>query len=391
MRPPRAAERHAWGIRRLTPSSHFHSFTPRAGLPIQTSKNDPQTADESLEGSARSLRAAARWRIVRDSAGSTAIALLTTVAVLLVFDWVLFDTPALAARLPIAADRGSPNNKLLLAPRYPDAQVLYLGDSRVLYTVDPSVVSDTCACGPGFNAGFSAADPALMRIMADRLLRRLSPKLVVIGVSEWHLSDAADIKMGESASDLVPPWQMAELGASLDDQEPVDGAVGFAWRLYGYRSELRDGLEAWASKEGPEDPRRGFVEYEYEGRREVRDQDLERRERQWFTDFSVDGRRADELRGLLARLRQRGIQVLLVAHPLYPKFHDRVRREVATFRAALEALAAEQGVALEDATAPRRAGIDADHFVDVVHVDEEGAAEFSRYLGRVLRSRFAAD
>ena len=96
---------------------------------------------------------------------------------------------------------GSPNDKLLLAARYRDAEVLYLGDSRVFYGVDPSIVSEACGCGPGFNGAVPAADPSLTSVMADRLLQKLSPRLLVLGVSQWELSDEADIPVDDPARD----------------------------------------------------------------------------------------------------------------------------------------------------------------------------------------------
>jgi hypothetical protein len=84
------------------------------------------------------------------------------------------------------------------------------------------------------------------------------------------------------------------------------------------------------------------------------------------------------------------VEVLLVAPPLYPDFHARVRREVDLFRAAISELAAEHGAVFEDLTEPRRSKLDEDDFRDVVHLEEDGAAEFSRQIGRVIRTRFGA-
>ena len=310
------------------------------------------------------------------------------VLTLLILDWVLFDTPALASRLPIGNNDGSPNDKLLLAARYPDAQVLYLGDSRIFYGVDPIIVSESCRCGPGFNGAIPAADPGLTRIMADHLLRRLSPRLVVLGLSQWELSDEARIPIEDPAREIVPPWQLAELGMWRDDPAGAQEWLSAAWRLYRYRGEVRAALDEWASTSPREDPRRGFEVYSE--RRRLREEDQDRRERQWFSDFSVEGRRAGALRGMLADLRARGIEVVLVAPPLYPDFHAQVRREVATFHAVVEELANEHGAAFVDVTEPQRIGLTPSHFLDVVHLNEEGTTIFSRHLGAVLGTRLGA-
>ena len=335
-----------------------------------------------------SLRGGRRRSLLWESAKFAAIAILTAVAVLLVLDWVLFETRVVAPRLPLEDD-GSPSDKLLLAARYPDVQVLHLGDSRVLYGIHPVIVSRECGCGGGFNGAFSAADLRLTGIMADRLLQKLSPKLVLIGVSQWDLSDAADIHVWGPAPELVPPWQLGEFGVSLNGAAEMREVLGAGWRLYKYRGELREALDPWSDTDDLDDPRRGFDEYR--ARRRLRAEDLEFRHRQWFTDFSIDGRRTEALRELLADLRGRGVQVVLVAPPMYPGFYDRVRGEVAMFRTAVEQIAREHGAAFEDVTDPGRIGLTSENFRDVVHLDEEGAERLSRHAGRVIRALVGAE
>ena len=78
---------------------------------------------------------------------------------------------------------------------------------------------------------------------------------------------------------------------------------------------------------------------------------------------------------------------MLVAPPLQDNFHARVRRDVGTFRTAVEQLAAERGALFEDLTAAQPIGLTRDDFQDVVHLTEPGTIKFSRYLSRMLRSR----
>ncbi len=87
-----------------------------------------------------------------------AIALLAATAVLVMLDWFLFEALVMARRLPLG-DESSPNDKLLLADRYRDANVLYLGDSRVQYGINPDVVSLECRCGPGLQRGILGYRP----------------------------------------------------------------------------------------------------------------------------------------------------------------------------------------------------------------------------------------
>ena len=328
------------------------------------------------------------WRYLGASAKFAAVALVTAVAALLLLDWLLFDTPLVAPRLPLDDD-GRPSDKLLLAARYRDARLLYLGDSRMLFGVNPSVVSETCRCGPGYNGAFPAADTRLTRVMAVRLLRTLSPGVAVIGVSQWELSDAANIHVEGAVEELVPPWQWAEFGVDFDGRpEQVGEALGALWRVYGYRGELRAWLDPSANKPRPDDRRRGF--HVYRENRRLREEHLDQRQRQWFTNFSVRGRRAEALRGLVADLRARGIRVILVAPPLYPNFQARVRRQVDQFRTAMGELATETGAHFEDFTAPQRIGATPAHFLDVVHLNEGGADRLSHALGRVIKARLDA-
>ena len=314
--------------------------------------------------------------------------LLSAAATLLLLDRLLFDTPAVTRHLHVADD-GLPRGKLLQAARYRDTRVLYVGDSRILTGVDPSVVSETCGCGPGYNGAFAAADPGLTRIMANQLLRRLSPEVVVIGVSQWELSDAATIRLARPTAELVPPWQLDEFGVTLDPSDQVEALVGVVWQLYRYRGDVRATLDPSAGTARADEQRRGFRPWE-EGGTRLREPDLDRRQRQWFTDFSVEGRRADALRGLLADLRGRGIRVVLVAPPVHDAFHARLRRQIDLFRTAVEQLAADGGAAFEDLTAPRRSGLSRSHFRDFVHLNDEGVVVFSRHLGQVLKSHVGA-
>ena len=332
----------------------------------------------------RTRGAALRWSGVWAVARPVAVALLSAVAVLLLLDWVVFQTPAVLPRMPTYRNDGSPNDKLLLAARYPDSKVLFLGDSRVRYGIDPDIVSRKCQCGPGFNAGFPGADVRLNRLMAERLLERMSPNLVVISVSQWELSDKADVHVGEGSRELVPISRRAEYGMETNIPEDIPQLIGGVWQFYKYRGELRQSLEVWAGGDRREEPRRGYKPYE--GRAELDEDDLERREDQWFDDFSVEGRRAQALRGLIDDLQARGIRVVLLAPPLLPEFQQDVGRPIARFRAAIAKLADEEGVQLIDATASERIGIDEDRFRDVVHLDEEGSEQYSAFVGEKLRT-----
>jgi hypothetical protein len=56
----------------------------------------------------------------------------------------------------------------------------------------------------------------------------------------------------------------------------------------------------------------------------------------------------------------------------------------------MENLAAETGAVFDDATEPRRLGIERGDFRDVVHLEEDATVAFSRHIGRVIRANFGA-
>jgi hypothetical protein len=329
-----------------------------------------------------SIRQIALWRLLVSSAAS----LFTFVLVLALLDWLLFETPLVAPRLPLDDD-GSPGDKLLLVDRYRDAEVVHLGDSRIMYGVRPDEVSATCGCGPGFNAAFPAADPLLTREMAEFVLREVSPEVVVVGVSQWELSDAADIRVWGPAPELVKPWRLPEFGMSVSNPIELLEALGQSWRLYRYRGELRAALDPSFHSKAESSDRRGFDEYQ--GRQQLDGEDIAERQEQWFRDFSVSGRRQAALEELVSDLRARDLSVVLLAPPLYPDLLNRVSREVDMFEAAMHELAAQQTAVFEDATEPERIGLSRDDFRDTVHLDEDASEVLSRHVGRVIRANFA--
>src|SRR4029077_5784135 len=99
----------------------------------------------------------------------------------------------------------TPLAKLALAQRQPSAQVVYVGDSTMMTSVLPTVVSATCACGPGFNAGFSAANPWRTRAMTERLLGVMHPRVVVISVSPWTVDSRTQFQDSDLAAQLLSP------------------------------------------------------------------------------------------------------------------------------------------------------------------------------------------
>lgn len=318
---------------------------------------------------------------VRRGAWFLGVALVTTALTLWVIDWVLFSVVGLANYL-LPQEVDSARVKLLMASRYRDSRLLYVGDSRALTDIDPQTVSATCSCGPGYNAAFSSADPALTRIVVRRLLKTLLPEAVVIGVSQWWLSDGADIKAYWPAREILPPWEVVRFGRFPSAGELMSSVMGTVWQSYHYRAELRATLMVAAGSRSL-DFRRGFLPRTASVPIARVEQVAPIVRQRGFGGFSLNGRRADELRWLLGELRDRRLRVLLVVLPLHPVSLKLVGPEVEEFRVALTRLAAESGAGVENLTAPE--WISAEDFSDNVHLNASGAEKFSRYLGLRVR------
>ena len=308
--------------------------------------------------------------------------LLTVVLTLSGLDWALFRVGGLERRL-VPTDPEAARTKLLMASRHRDARVLYVGDSRVATDIDPDTVTAVCGCGPGYNAGFGAADPRLMHLMLRRLLVNVSPVIVVVGVSQWSLSDAADIAVYGPARDLLAPWEFVRVVGFTGPAELTSVTLGKLWTAYRYRQELRATVMAAVGE--PTIPfRRGFVPRteSLAVARVVRD--VPGVWRRGFEHFDVRGRRASALRAVLDDARARGLQVMLLAPPLHPASRRILEPELRAFRSMLREIGAASGVVTEDLTDP--GWLSVGDFADNVHLNEGGALKFSRHLGERLRT-----
>jgi hypothetical protein len=263
--------------------------------------------------------------------------------------------------------------------------VLYLGDSRVLSDVDPDAVTRVCGCGPGYNAAFPSADAAMTRLVAERLLGELSPRLIVLGVSPWWFSDAAQIKAYLPAQELLPPWQAVASLRPPDDISALSVAVGSVWRLYLHRGDVRFTLGTHRSLQVQE-LRRGFLPRPTAGPGAEVPSDMPTVRRELFVDFAVSGSRYEETRTLVRDLAARGTQVVLLDLPVHPALGAAEQASLAHFTQALTDLAAASSVRL---VVPTRSFGPGD-FSDSLHLGSSGAERLSGDLGEALRSSEAA-
>jgi len=105
-------------------------------------------------------------------------------------------------------------------------------------------------------------------------------------------------------------------------------------------------------------------------------------------DYQHSPGRLERLEGLIADLRSRGAQPILVMMPLHPTYYDYVHAdpqrdaEYATSAAAIEQLA--ETVPLIRYDDPASAGLTSADYVDYGHLNAQGGARFSRRLATDL-------
>jgi hypothetical protein len=328
-------------------------------------------------GDARAGRRTARLALLV----FVAVALVTAVAVVAAVDCVLFDVAGLEQYL-VAQEVDSPRAKLLMAARYRDAKILYLGDSRAVSNLDPDVVSAACRCGPGYNAGFSSADPFLTAVVFGHLVARMSPELVVISVSQWWLSDGADISVLWPARQILGPWDLIRVAGYPGAGDLVSAALAVPWRAYRYRTEIHatmmEGLGSHRL-----DFRRGFTPKQTPRSREQLAREALVVKQRGFSKFDLNGQRMAVFRGLLDDVRRRGIRAVVTVPPLHPVALRLVEPEVSRFLTVVTDVSLAAGARVEDFTRPH--WIDETDFADNVHLNEQGARKLSRHLGDGLQ------
>jgi hypothetical protein len=179
------------------------------------------------------------WPILRVHSRAIGVALATCLVLLVAVELAVFRSGFFASHVTVSNPQ-TPAAKLALAARQADARVLYVGDSTIMTSVLPSVVSEVCRCGPGFNAGFSAANPWLTDAMTKRVIDIAHPRLVVISASPWTVDGNAQFDDSDLARQLMSPADLSALGARLDLVARIDASLGSLWSAYGQRELLKE-------------------------------------------------------------------------------------------------------------------------------------------------------
>lgn len=323
----------------------------------------------------------APWGTFRSHARPIAIAAVTCLVLLLTIELAVFRSGFFASHVAVA-DPQWPAAKLAIAARQPDASVLYVGDSTMMTSVLPAIVSRACECGPGFNGAFSAADPWLTDAMTRRLLGFMRPRLVVVSVSPWTVDAGARFENSDSARELMSPAELEARGAPLNLEQRIDAILGSLWSTYGHRELLKEWASALAPGQRYDEGLLGYYVAPGSATSYAR---LAAQADRLFQDVrqaSPSAPGAAVLRSLARDLRARGIAVAFLVPPLHPAAAEHAGPYLEHADAAIRELADEQGVPLIDC----RATVSSADFRDVTHLVRPAAEKHSRCVGDQLRA-----
>lgn len=324
----------------------------------------------------------APWAILRTTTRTAGVGLATCLLLLATIELGVFRSGFFTTHVAVS-DPQWPAAKLAIAARRPDAQVLYVGDSTMMTSVLPRVVSAACEdCGPGFNGAFSAADPWLTEAMTRRLLGFMNPRLIVISTSPWAFDSGARFQPSDSARQLMSSDELEARGAPVDLTQRFDATLGSIWSAYGQRQLLKEWVSALAPGQRYDEALLGYYVAPGSANSYAR---LAAQADRLFEDVeqaSTSAPGAMVIRSLVDDLRSRGITVALLVPPLHPTAYEHAGPYLERASLALHELAVERGVPLIDC----RRAVTSDDFRDVTHLLESGAERHSRCVGEQLRT-----
>lgn len=323
----------------------------------------------------------APWAILRTNARTIGVGLATCFLMLVTIELGLFRSGFFASHVAVS-DPQWPAAKLAIAARQPNASVLYVGDSTMMTSVMPSIVSAACDCGPGFNGAFSAADPWLTDAMTRRLLGFMRPKLVIVSVSPWTVDAGARFANSDSARQVMSPAELDERGAPLNLEQRIDAGLGSLWSAYGQRQLLKEWASALAPGQRYDEALLGYYVAPGSANSYAR---LAAQADRLFGDVgqaSPSAPGATVIRSLVDGLRARGIAVAFLVPPLHPAATEQAGPYLQHAEVAIRELAHEQGVPLIDC----RATVTSADFRDVTHLVKPAAEKHSRCVGEQIRA-----
>jgi len=327
------------------------------------------------------------WPLLRSYGRTIATAALTALVLLVVTEVLAFRSGLFTSHVHVSSP-DSPNAKLALLGRFSDARVLYFGDSIVLTDVAPVVVSESCRCGPGFNAAFSSATTWLTAVMISRTLEIAKPQVVVVGAAPYALDDRLRLQNNDLARELLRPDEFASFGAALDLFGRAQWALGSTWSVYGQRALFKEFLNSLLPGQRYDESKRGLLAPPGAANSPSQlSTQAEHLKALMPGAPSLEAPSAQALVSALRDVRARGMKVVIMLPPVHPVADAAAPPYLAAANSVIHDIAKVADAEVMDC----RDAVDASDFRDLTHLNPTGAAKFSRCVGDYLARLMTID
>lgn len=270
--------------------------------------------------------------------------------------------------------------------------VVFAGNSMTRDGLVPSVFEDADRDRRrAYNAALDAASPALLdRWLGEHVLPATRPATVVIGLASFDLNSEASTPAAALRAYEDAPFTATGAAASVEEwftrrsalvrhrdalRQPDAVAGAVADRVRGVRADRADadGIDGILAADGHGLSRR---QLRYAGEPAA----IERLQRQFLEPFRIDGRQSAALSALIATIRNAGATPVVLLLPVTSDFvdaHPDGARDVARFRAAVDAAVGDAAAVIETTVPPTG-------FADTHHLNGDGADLLSRRLPALL-------
>ena len=265
--------------------------------------------------------------------------------------------------------------------QYGHIDCIFLGNSQVLYGIDPSVVEQVYLEKTGRsircqNFGLGGLTPISAAPLAELLIKNFHPSIIVFGTGLWDYSSSS--ATATKASIMSSPWVRYELGTFS-----IDG--WFYENSYSYRTIF--GMDRYLNNPNRENAHidaNGHATYSGHTDLTVTEQ-LE-----YFETLAkrpdITQPERDGLRDLLS-LNSSEVKIIVIETPSDPAFYS-VKRKARTLYPQFEKMLHIQ-TSLANSNlwlTQHSADIPTEDWYDLLHLNESGSVYFSRLLGEYLAS-----
>ncbi len=258
---------------------------------------------------------------------------------------------------------------------------IFIGNSQVLYGIDPSIVEQVYRDRTGQsvrcqNFGLGGLPPMSAAPLARVLIQNFHPSVIIFGTGLWDYSSSnAD---STNASLMSSPWMQYQLGRPSLDGWLYENSLAFR-TIFGLDRALKSddnqsrGIDA-----------HGHASYSGQTGLSVYEQ-LEYFEtiakRPELTEPQVNG-----LRDLVA-LNSEEVRIIVIETPFNPIFLDYKRKGRLLYPDFKRMLANQTGLTDVDLWMTQESiQFPQENWYDLIHLNKEGSAYFSQRLGEYLAS-----